>query len=266
MMPWFDRLAEYRREGTSCVLITVVSANGSTPREAGTKMITTQRGQSGTIGGGALEYEAVARARALLSAGASVPVLEEVPLGPALGQCCGGRVQLLYEPQLPVLDRLLLFGAGHVGNALIEVLHGLPLAIDWIDTRADLFPASIREAVRMVPTTAPLDTITQAATGTHVLIMTHDHALDLELVRKALLRDDLGFIGLIGSASKRARFERQLRAEGLTEAFANRLVSPIGIDGIHGKHPREIAIATAAQLLSHGIGATITPAPTGTAA
>ena len=265
-MPWFNRLAEYRRDGTPCALITVVGADGSTPREAGTKMIATPRGQSGTIGGGALEHEAVARARALLMAGTTTPVLEEVPLGPALGQCCGGRVQLLYEPQFPVRDRLLLFGAGHVGHALVEVLHGLPLAIDWVDTRAELFPASTRETVRAVPTAAPLDAIVQAQPGTHVLIMTHDHARDLELVRTALLRDELGFLGLIGSASKRARFERQLRAEGLGKACADRLVSPIGIDGIHGKHPREIAIATAAQLLLRGIGATATSAPAGTAA
>jgi xanthine dehydrogenase accessory factor len=245
---WLEALARSRSQGMPAVLVTVASAEGSAPREAGAKMVVTADGLFGTIGGGTLEFQAAARARALLEAGASAPVLEELPLGPALGQCCGGRVVLLLEPVRPPARTLYLFGAGHVGREVADVLGGVPdLRLVWIDGREGQFPdVDAPPGERRLVSEQPESEVPDAPAGSLFLVMTHSHDLDFRLVETILRRDDFSWLGLIGSETKCARFARRLAAKGLDPA---RMVCPIGIPGIAGKHPRVIAVSVAAQIL-----------------
>lgn len=242
---WITALADCQRDGRASVLVTVTEVAGSAPRAAGTKMLVTADALHGTIGGGALEFTAIETARALLDGHVTELRTQSYPLGPALGQCCGGRVTLLFEPQLPPRLRIALFGAGHVAKALVAILGTLPARVTWIDNRPDLFPD-----VTPTNVTAQVAEEPETALGpghSHILIMTHDHALDYRLVKSALSLPGSPFVGVIGSDTKRARFASRLRTDGLDPA---RLTCPIGVAGLTGKHPGEIAVAVAAQLLS----------------
>lgn len=249
MRDWLDALLRCERTGTPAVLVTVLETRGSTPREAGAKMVVTPEGQSGTIGGGNLEFQSVRQARALLAAPPAGPVRHAFPLGPALGQCCGGHASVLFEVFGAPALRVALFGAGHVGRAVAGILGTLDCRLDWIDSRADAFPDSVPRNARAIADARPADRVAALPPGCTLLVMTHDHALDFEIVQAALSRDDLPFVGLIGSETKRARFVARLRRIGLDADAEQRLVCPIGAPGIGGKLPAEIAVAVAAQLL-----------------
>lgn len=243
---WLNVVTAARTAGEPCVLVTVADVAGSTPREAGTKMVVFPDRVAGTIGGGTLEYKALEIARGLLTEAAPRASVREFPLGPALGQCCGGHVSVLFEPMAPVGTPLFLFGAGHVGQALAGVLADLPFRVTWIDQRAEAFPAVIPPNVRVRCVDGVEAEVGSAPPGALFLIMTHSHALDMVLVEAVLERGDAAYCGLIGSRTKRAKFVRRLAKRGLDEAG---LTCPIGIDGVPGKHPKEIAVAVAAQLL-----------------
>lgn len=243
---WLDALAAARAAGDACVLVTVAEAQGSTPRAAGTKMVVFPDRFVGTIGGGALEHKALEIARRMLEDGRLNAELREFPLGPAIGQCCGGHASLLLEPMRPETDTLLLFGAGHVGKALVSVLAELPFRVRWIDERADEFPAEVPSNVHVEVTDRPAEQVTTAPAGAFFLVTTHSHALDFRVTEAVLRRGDFAYAGLIGSRTKRARFEKGFRKLGVD---SKPLVCPIGIDGITGKHPKTIAVAVAAQLL-----------------
>lgn len=251
---WIQALADCDRRGVPCVLVTITDATGSTPRAAGTKMLVTSDDLFGTIGGGALEFTAIETARALLDGRATELQLETYPLGPKLGQCCGGRVSLLYEPIRPQRLRVQLFGAGHVAQALVTVLGTLPTRVTWVDNRPGQFPESLPANVMAQLTEVPEDVLDPSAS--HILIMTHDHALDYRLSRAALSLAEKPFVGVIGSATKRARFVRRLADDGVAADRVAALVCPIGIATVTGKHPGEIAVAVAAQLLA-GLAAPI---------
>jgi xanthine dehydrogenase accessory factor len=251
---WIDSLAALRNARRAAVLVTIARVAGSTPREAGAKMVFGPDGAAhGTIGGGQLEKRAGEEAARLVADGSASPIFIEIPLGPEIAQCCGGHVTLLLEPFPAPRAGLLLFGAGHVGRELVEVLGGLPVPVRWIDPRAEEFPASLPANTEQCLTAAPVAEIAAAPPGSLVMVMTHSHDLDLELVEAALKRDDIPYIGLIGSRTKRARFEARLKARGIDEAALERLVCPIGAGHKTGKHPREIAISAAAELLAHGL-------------
>lgn len=281
--------------------VVVAATAGSAPREVGAAMLVWAGGAEGTIGGGALEFAAMERARALLAQGGAR--LDRVPLGPELGQCCGGAVTLLTEvfdtTTLPVeqpviarsldgsamplavkrlLDRargqgvlpaavlvqgwmveplaqpqraIWIWGAGHVGRALVAVLAPLPdLAITWIDTAPDRFPADLAQAVTVLPAGDPALLADHAPLDAEHLVLTYSHALDLELCHRLLTR---GFarLGLIGSATKRARFRSRLAALGHAPGQIARIACPIG-DPALGKHPQAIAVGVAADLLRGG--------------
>lgn len=247
---WITALADCHSDGRPAILVTVLEVKGSAPRAAGTKMLVTSDAQHGTIGGGALEFTSIETARALLDGDVTELRTESFPLGPALGQCCGGRVTLLFEPVRPPALRVALFGAGHVAKALAAILGTMPARTLWVDNRADLFPATLPANVTARVVEEPETAL--APGHSHVLVMTHDHALDYRLVKAALCLPGRPFVGVIGSDTKRARFASRLRADGLDPA---RLTCPIGLPGLSGKHPGEIAVAVAAQLLA-------TPAPT----
>ncbi len=248
MSGWLNALTDLEQRGIPAVLVTVAAVDGSAPREAGTKMVVTPETSIGSIGGGTLEFRAIEIARHMLG-GKQGPSLRKFPLGPALGQCCGGHVTLLFEPQRPDLFNVALFGAGHVGRALVQVLSALPCRIRWFDPRADQFPDHVPPGVSVEITNAPEREIAGLEDGSWLLIMTHNHALDLGIAAKALQENRFAYVGLIGSETKRARFEKRFRELGIPEQQIVKLTCPIGIDGVSGKHPGEIAIATAAQLL-----------------
>ncbi|WP_085837065.1 xanthine dehydrogenase accessory protein XdhC [Aquimixticola soesokkakensis] len=273
--------------------IVVAKVEGSTPREVGAAMLVWRDGdgiaQSGTIGGGTLEFEA---AKAAFSA----PRLTRHALGPALGQCCGGAVTLLterfdtvedlpddvfargpspeplgvraalrerrrsgqvtaqlvgqwmVEPVAPARAPLWIWGAGHVGRALVHTLAPLPhFSITWIDTAPERFPHTPPQGVTLLPVPQPQNAMALAPAGAAHLIVTYSHALDLELCHQALAH---GFMscGVIGSATKWARFRSRLAALGHSDASISRICCPIGQPAL-GKHPQAIAVGVAAQLL-----------------
>ena len=316
---WIESARIALSQDAPLVRVTVVALRGSAPREPGASMLVGAALAMGTIGGGQLEWHATALARELLRDPDSAPVrLEDLLLGPELGQCCGGRVQLWLErmtrADLPWLDeaarrmhegrgvtlatevigtrvahrlltampgaaglrlrrltaatvslketvtarrpRLWIFGAGHVGQALVRSLAELALFdITWIDSRAELLPADLAAGVNARASAQPAGLVASAPAGTQFVVMTHDHALDYRLCQTILSRGDARWLGLIGSASKAARFRSRLVRDGLDRGRLPELTCPIGVLGIKSKQPAAIAIAIAAQLLqmnSHG--------------
>lgn len=252
------------------VLVTITAALGSTPRGTGTRMLVTPTTQYGTIGGGHLEWKALAMARLWLSETlfkTSSPRTEKLALGPSLGQCCGGAVQIQFDrldqwsdaefttqlshfqQQQPMLPQLILFGAGHVGAALVQVLSQIPCRILWVDERDHLFPAQLPANVQTEATDTPEAVIAHAETSTYFLVMTHHHGLDLRLSEQILKRGDAAWFGLIGSQTKRAGFEHRLKERGIPVLALQSMICPIGLPGITGKEPGVIAVAVAAQLL-----------------
>ena len=256
------------------VVVEVAQARGSAPRGAGTRMLVSAVQAVGTIGGGHLEWRALAGARAMLAERATTARSEHYALGPALGQCCGGAVDLSFtplgEPALACwpedepLFHLQLHGAGHVGHAIATLLATLDVRVDWIDERDDAFAPTTTlgtpwpRAIRRIAVDAPEAEVALAPAGALYLVLTHDHALDLRIAEAALRRDDAAFVGVIGSATKRARFLNRLEQRGFDAARRARLHCPIGIAGIAGKQPELIALAAVAQLLqaSQASGAT----------
>ncbi len=248
--------------GEPVVLVTVARARGSTPRAAGTRMAVAASAIFGTIGGGRLEWEAMQRARAMITDGDTSDTLE-LPLGPAVGQCCGGYVVLRLEradtatiaalAEAEARDwreapQIMVFGAGHVGKALVRALEPLPLRILWIDTRRDEFPHRVGDNVE-IEDTDPMDAVRRVGQGAAVVVMTHKHALDFEIAGAALRREGLSYVGLIGSRTKRRRFERWFSARGGDARALDGLVCPIGDVGVSDKRPEVIAALVAAEIV-----------------
>jgi xanthine dehydrogenase accessory factor len=319
MEDWLTAALE-RAGNERAILVTVSIVEGSVPREPGTKMLVDAVRQWGTVGGGHLELRGAEVARAMLAAG-QVRRLERFPLGPSLGQCCGGVVHLAFEavdrdhlaqlaarrrqdswrlvaidgaPELALFDaegnpladgrphahtlaragaggtqvlrdddgrrwlldkieapraHLMLFGAGHVGAAIVRALADLPCRVTWVDERDDLFPAQVPQNVTVEATDVPEALAANAAPGTTFLVMTHSHALDQRVAEAILKRPSPDWFGLIGSNTKRKQFEHRLRERGIPDARLDAMVCPIGVPGIEGKEPAVIAVAVAAQLL-----------------
>lgn len=245
------------------VLITVEETQGSAPREAGTAMWVDARGIQGTIGGGNLEFQATEQARKLLDDPDKDEVAQKYALGPLLEQCCGGSVVLkLTKKPLAQREALLrsrrmvaplyMFGAGHVGRAVAQALRPLPFHITWVDSRAQEFPDFLPKNAVKVTDEDAVKVVGEAPANALYLIFTHSHQLDYDITSAVLKRGDVRFCGLIGSKTKRARFEnRMLKERVITEDDLPKLTCPIGIDGIDGKEPEIIAAAVAAQLLQH---------------
>ncbi|MBK9443257.1 MAG: xanthine dehydrogenase accessory protein XdhC [Comamonadaceae bacterium] len=249
------------------MLVTVQASRGSVPRDAGAWMAVFSDTALGTIGGGHLEWQALIEARKQLTHPSAVQVVRYA-LGPSLGQCCGGEVQLRFEPvsgaDAPRLRQrfeseqshwplVALFGAGHVGKALVRVLGHLPLRVRWVDSRDEVFPDPLPHNVVCEHADPVQAAVNDLPSGTQVLIMSFSHAEDLEVVRACLQRQrahaDLGLIGLIGSRSKWATFKHRLQERGFSEAELTQVTCPVGIQGIGGKQPAVIAVAVAAQVL-----------------
>lgn len=247
---WMDAIARLRDSAESYVLVTVIGVQGSTPRESGCKMLVTAEATFDTIGGGHLEFAAIDQARQLLLAGRDTQVLEHFPLGPRLGQCCGGRANLLFECFAARGPQVVLFGAGHVGRALAPLLAGLPLRLEWVDSRAAEFPAQLPDGVRVRLLDEPEDAVAEAPPGSYFLVMTHNHPLDYALAEAVLKRGDAGFLGMIGSRTKARRFQMRLEQRGYTPETIAQLHCPIGLAEVPGKRPLEVAISIAAQVIA----------------
>lgn len=303
MFNWLQKLAQLQRDEIACVMVSVASTIGSTPREVGSKMIVTTDTLYGSIGGGNLEFQACAIARSQLDNHESQQ-LKRFPLGAGLGQCCGGLVNLLFEPfvgandwigdaldfarldrgwvrEVPLRDgdslvivrdlvdeesttlredcfvevnrsqdvELTLFGAGHVGRAIVQTMADLPLRIRWVDSRDDEFPVSVPDNVEIICTDSPEAEVDLAGTGSYFLVLTHDHSLDQLLAEQILKRDDFAYFGLIGSHSKRRAFETRMQRRGVDVEKFTGITCPIGIEGIKSKQPAMIAISVAAQIM-----------------
>jgi xanthine dehydrogenase accessory factor len=323
MNEWVDELSDLMAAGESVVVVTVANIRGSAPREVGAKMIVTAEETVGTIGGGQLEYQCARIAFDMLD-GEAGATLRTFPLGSAMGQCCGGVVDILFEPLangLPIWLRdlktlygqrapavvvtslgdaawkgvvtpdsefgeneipqtvvnearaflrcggaacsnadvfldpvvssnfnIAVFGAGHVGTAVVGALSNLDCNIRWIDSRRNVFRQTPLN-VRAIECTQPALEVAAMPAGSCYLVMTHSHAIDYEIVDRILRRNDAVYCGLIGSISKRRRFEKRYRAEGMPPHLLENLVCPIGVAGISGKKPAEIAVAAAAEVL-----------------
>lgn len=261
------RTAEaWLEEDRPAVVVVVLEARGSAPRGPGTRMLVSGGQSVGTIGGGHLELEAMREAHALLSSGIA-PHQVHYPLGPALGQCCGGSVtlgftrldahQLAVWPLVEPMFYLQLYGAGHVGTAIARLLSTIDCVVDWIDEREEMFPfalfagAAWPDHIRVVPDDGVEDEVKAAPSGAYYLVLTHSHDLDMRIAEAILRRGDFGYFGLIGSKTKRARFEHRFEERGIAGERIKRMTCPIGLRGIDGKEPERIAIAVVAQLLLH---------------
>jgi len=237
-----------------CVEILVLETQGSVPREAGTRMWVTATELHGTIGGGNLEYTALKIAREMLLSGENRRE-RKLALGDSLGQCCGGSVRLRFSVREKIEENtnpnmhVVLFGAGHVGKEVAAILGRLPCTLTWIDPRPEVFPPSIAPNVRVVIEEEAAWMVDEAPAGALYLVMTHSHALDLEIVERALRRNDFAFLGLIGSETKAAKFKARLRRKKVP---VERLVCPIGLLKA-GKHPAEVAVSAVAQLLAEHV-------------
>lgn len=293
--------------GEAAVWVSVTGTRGSVPREPGAAMLVTRGASVGTIGGGHLEWKAIEFAREHLAGSVdtqrTVATRRHFPLGPALGQCCGGAVEITFVPvlahdrsqwqrladtaqrggdfhwQVP-LDaggavlapgaavaeiryvmrpwHLWVFGAGHVGQAIVQVFASLPCQLTWVDSRDEPFPAQLPTAVRTVSADDPARKVAQIPPGADVLVLTHSHALDFDITLALLRRADLGYIGVIGSGTKAATFRKRLAARGLSDNEIARMVSPIGQPAPRraspqrwsaSKHPGVIAVSVASELL-----------------
>jgi xanthine dehydrogenase accessory factor len=259
---------------SACVWISIERFEGSSPREVGAWMLVTADRVEGTVGGGHLEFDAMAKAREMLQAKPFAPSSQTLryALGPSLGQCCGGVVWLRMEGiaagdamKLEALHagsiraraskglKIALFGGGHVGKAIVKALSPLPCEVHWIDSRDEIFPDQMPANVRAEHSAPVQAAVSDLEPQSHVLIMSFSHAEDLDVVAACLKRqrekNDLPFIGLIGSKTKWATFRHRLEERGFSSDELAQVTCPIGLPGIVGKEPEVIAASVAAQLL-----------------
>jgi xanthine dehydrogenase accessory factor len=249
-MSWINALAELQQRGEPSVLVTIIEERGSTPRNAGSKMVVTAERIYETIGGGHLEFKAMAIAREMLASGSRDTRLERFSLGASLGQCCGGATVLLFEPMDQPQAQIALFGAGHVGRALAPLLASLPCKVRWIDSRESEFPEQVPAGVEKVVNDEVVDEVDALPSGSYFIVMTHNHQLDLELTAAILKRNDFAYFGLIGSRTKRVQFEHRLRERGFASETVQRMRCPMGLAEVKGKLPVEIAISIAGEIIA----------------
>ncbi|MGI3748288.1 MAG: xanthine dehydrogenase accessory protein XdhC [Janthinobacterium lividum] len=250
MNNWISALADLQQQGEACVLVTIIEERGSTPRNAGSKMVVSAGRIFDTIGGGHLEYKAMEIARNMLASGSQHTRLERFSLGASLGQCCGGVNVLLFEPMGQPQAHIAVFGAGHVGRALVPLLASLPCRVRWIDSREAEFPAQLPEGVTQILSEDVIEEVDNLPAGSYCIVMTHNHQLDLELAEAILKRGDFSYFGLIGSKTKRVKFEHRLRDRGFDAAVLQRMRCPMGLTEVKGKLPMEIAVSIAGEVIA----------------
>lgn len=246
---WIKEAARLEQSGIDFVMVSVLSIKGSTPREVGARMLVTANHSFGTIGGGHLEYKSIESARQQLKLSQGQITTQDFPLGATLGQCCGGFVTVLFETVIQPKFHLAIFGAGHVGRAIINCLEQIPCQVSWVDSRIDEYPEHIPQHVTQVVSDYPVDEIADMPENTYYLVLTHNHQLDLELSEAVLKRGDSAFLGVIGSKTKSARFKHRLRDKGFSKEQIAHMQCPMGEVEIISKQPGEIAISTLSHIL-----------------
>lgn len=243
---WADAAQALQARGDAYVIVTVLGTKGSTPRATTTKMVISKDDRFGTIGGGHLEHRASHIAAEMI--GSDDQRIEYFPLGPSLGQCCGGSASLLFESFAGAKLNIALFGAGHVGRTLAPLLKQMPCRLHWFDSRED-FEDAHDEYTPIHCSEDPTDAVKALPAGTWFIIMTHNHQQDYAILRAALQRGDAGYIGMIGSTTKWRRFCMRLEHEDITaDAYAG-VHCPIGLQQVPGKEPVEVAVSVAAQII-----------------
>ncbi|WEX10162.1 xanthine dehydrogenase accessory protein XdhC [Chelativorans sp. AA-79] len=255
-------LAAFLDASPAAALVTVAEAKGSTPREEGAWMLVSPEKTLGTIGGGQLEFLAIAKARELIAENIESGAMD-IPLGPEIGQCCGGRVALdirIAEPDAraqlvkrteaedAARPHVHLLGGGHVGHALAAAFALLPVRTILVETRVEALEG-IPSGVETRLTAVPEETVREAPLRSAFIVLTHDHALDFLIVSEALARDDAAYVGMIGSRTKKATFKSWYLKNGGDESRLARLVTPIGGADVHDKRPAVIAALTAAEVM-----------------
>ena len=259
-----EDIRDFLRREPDSVLVAVTSAAGSTPRDTDAWMLVAAEGLFGTVGGGQLEYIAIDHARRALRQGVPAEAMT-IPLGPEIGQCCGGRVDLSFTPvaadvaasliarsdrETAERPHVYIFGAGHVGDALASALSLVPVRTVLVDTREQELAASKAQGIETCLTAMPEAVVRDAPAGSSFVILTHDHALDFLIAAEALRRDDTAYVGMIGSKTKRATFKNWLAREiGRPELFG-RLICPIGGTAVRDKRPAVIAALAAAEIVT----------------
>lgn len=262
-MSWrAQEIAQFLARHPHAVEVRVAEALGSTPREKNTQMLVADEAFYGTIGGGQLEYLAIDHARRVLEGDSGEHELD-LPLGPDIGQCCGGRVVLQFtvltdekakalvagvEAMEAAAPAVFVFGAGHVGRELARALAPLPFCVRVVDVRAAQL-AGLPDKVRAIASPMPEAEVRAAPPGSAFVAVTHDHALDFLITREALMRADAGYVGMVGSRTKRAKFCAWARREGLPTGLGERLFCPIGGSSVDDKRPEIIAALTVAEII-----------------
>jgi xanthine dehydrogenase accessory factor len=249
----YDQLVALERTDTGFVLVVLVEALGSTPQDTGAKMLVTSAGrQAGTVGGGRVEAQAIALAQEMIASGANEPRLVTWTLKTDVGMTCGGSVKFYFEPHVAAGEAwpIVIFGAGHVSQALLRVLLPLPCSITVCDARAEWLDQLPRARnLRIVQHDEPAELIPTLPDNAFLLCMTKGHATDRPILQRALTEREFPFIGAIGSEAKAAVLRRELIAAGLAPARAEQFHCPVGLD-FGTNHPHEIALSIAAQLLT----------------
>lgn len=252
---WSSACQLLQQRGAAFCIATIVAEAGSLPRGVGAKMVIGEFEQFDTLGGGQLEYEVVKLARAGLqqrhrSASMSCVAIERFALAADLGQCCGGAAQIMFEYINTHTPKLAIFGAGHVAHALVKIIKELPCNMIVIDNRQDWLASIANEGVYTEYHERPADAVANLADTSHLVVMSHDHSVDYQVVLHALERQCFPFIGLIGSASKKQRFEQRLQEQLSTPQLLAQLTCPVGNTDVPGKLPMQVAVSIAAQLIS----------------
>jgi xanthine dehydrogenase accessory factor len=249
---WSRAAYQADKMGTAYVIATLIGVTGSTPRNSGTKMVITEDGIFDTIGGGHLEHKVIKRSNELLKKEKSCQEMEHFQLGIHLDQCCGGSANILFECFEETCANIMLFGAGHVGQALLPILASLPCKISWVDSRLDQFPEelSVFDNVEIIVNKNPLEAVASMPKNSYFIVMTHKHQMDFDICVEVLKRNDHQYLGLIGSKTKWRRFVRRFIKNGITEKQLKQMSCPIGFNASAGKLPAEIAVSIASEVIS----------------
>jgi len=248
-MNWINALSVLQQESQSYVLLTVLEIRGSSPRDSGTKMVVSKDTVFDTIGGGALEYQSIELARELLQSKKHLQFTKQFNLGRDLKQCCGGVVEVFFEVFPAVKFAINIFGAGHIGQALLKILEDLDCRVKLFDTRPELLTNNTAEHIKMIHMNQPEIAVESCSPDSYYLVMTHDHALDQQLCEAILSRADSRYCGLIGSRTKGLKFRQRLLKKGFTQKELEHLTCPMGLPELKTKIPMEIALSVLAELL-----------------
>jgi len=249
---WSQAIHQLSEAGQGYVIATLISTRGSTPRNSGSKMVITKDAIYDTVGGGHLEHKIIQQANQLLLQNNTRQQIKQFDLGIHLDQCCGGSTHVLFESFQQEQVNIMLFGAGHVGQALIPLLASLPCHITWVDNRSSQFPASLEKFnnIDTLVSAQPAMEVVKMPSASFYIVLTHKHQLDFDICSQILLRDDAAYLGLIGSKTKWRRFSRRFLRDGFSQKQIDQINCPIGLADVKGKLPAEIAIAIAAQVIA----------------